>query len=48
MQEMLDMLRDHENNVHGVRLEWIVIWLILIDLIFLLLELPGLFGLGKG
>ncbi len=22
------MLRDHQNNHHNVRLEWIVIWLI--------------------
>ena len=26
LQEMLDMLRDHQNNFHAARLEWIVIW----------------------
>ena len=31
LQEMLDMLRDHENNSHAARLEWIVIWLIVIE-----------------
>jgi uncharacterized Rmd1/YagE family protein len=28
LQEMLDMVRDHQNNYHTARLEWIVIWLI--------------------
>ena len=45
---MLDMLRDHQNNVHGVRLEWIVIWLIFVELLVGLLEVLGLFGMiGK-
>lgn len=26
LQEMLDMLRDHQNNFHAARLEWVVIW----------------------
>jgi len=30
MQEMLDMLRDHQNNCHSVRLEWIVIWYVVL------------------
>ena len=45
LQEMLDMLRDHQNNVHGTRLEWIVIWLIFVELLVGLLEVLGLFGL---
>jgi hypothetical protein len=28
---MLDMLRDHQNNAHSARLEWIVIILILVE-----------------
>jgi len=31
LQEMLDMLRDHQNNKHSARLEMIVIWLILVE-----------------
>eukprot|EP00878_Enallax_costatus_P019516 GHUV01020590.1.p1 GENE.GHUV01020590.1~~GHUV01020590.1.p1 ORF type:complete len:327 (+),score=56.52 GHUV01020590.1:1601-2581(+) len=45
LQEMLDMLRDHENNHHNARLEWIVIWLIVIEVVVGLLEVMGLFGL---
>lgn len=42
------MLRDHENNHHNARLEWIVIWLIVIEVVVGLLEVMGLFGLvGK-
>lgn len=44
-QEMLDMLRDHQNNYHNVRLEWIVIWLIVVEVVVGLFELLGLFGL---
>jgi uncharacterized Rmd1/YagE family protein len=45
---MLDMLRDHLNNSHSVRLEWIVIWLIVIEVVVGVFELLGLFGLvGK-
>lgn len=44
LQEMLDMLRDHENNHHNARLEWIVIWLIVVEVIVGLFELLGLFG----
>lgn len=48
LQEMLDMLRDHENNHHNARLEWIVIWLIVVEVIVGVFELLGLFGLvGK-
>ncbi len=45
VQEMLDMLRDHQNNYHNVRLEWIVIWLIVVEVVVGLFELLGLFGL---
>mmetsp|Transcript_22848 Transcript_22848/g.58202 ORF Transcript_22848/g.58202 Transcript_22848/m.58202 type:complete len:461 (-) Transcript_22848:496-1878(-) len=45
LQEMLDMLRDHQNNYHNVRLEWIVIWLIVVEVIVGLFELLGLFGM---
>ncbi|KAG2487156.1 hypothetical protein HYH03_014268 [Edaphochlamys debaryana] len=45
LQEMLDMLRDHQNNFHNVRLEWIVIWLIVVEVVVGLFELLGLFGL---
>lgn len=41
---MLDMLRDHQNNKHSARLEMIVIWLILVEVVVGLLELMGLFG----
>lgn len=44
LQEMLDMLRDHQNNYHNARLEWIVIWLIVVEVLVGLLELLGLFG----
>ena len=41
-------MRDHQNNMHGIRLEWIVIWLIVVELLVGLLEVLGLFGLiGK-
>jgi uncharacterized Rmd1/YagE family protein len=33
LQEMLDMIRDHQNNSHTARLEWVVIWLILIEIV---------------
>jgi len=45
LQEMLDMLRDHQNNYHNVRLEWIVIWLIVIEVFVGFFELLGLVGL---
>ncbi|PSC74837.1 Sporulation RMD1 [Micractinium conductrix] len=38
LQEMLDMLRDHSNNAHTSRLEWIVIWLIVIEVVVGLFE----------
>lgn len=45
LQEMLDMLRDHKNNSHAARLEWIIIWLLMVDVILMLFQLLSLFGL---
>jgi uncharacterized Rmd1/YagE family protein len=45
LQEMLDMLRDHQNNSHASRLEWIIIWLLVVDVVLMLFQLLGLFGL---
>lgn len=42
LQEMLDMLRDHQNNFHTARLEWVVIWLIVIEIVVGLGELAGI------
>lgn len=44
LQEMLDMLRDHQNNFHGVRLEWIVIWLIVVECVVGLFECASILG----
>ncbi len=44
LQEMLDMLRNHQNNHHMARLEWIVIWLIVVEVVVGLLDLMGLIG----
>ncbi len=38
------MLRQHHANTHNVRLEWIVIWLIVVEVVVGLFELLGLFG----
>ena len=45
LQEMLDMLRDHQNNFHAARLEWIIIWLLVVDVVLMIFQLLGLFGL---
>ncbi|KDD75005.1 YagE family hypothetical protein [Helicosporidium sp. ATCC 50920] len=48
LQEMLDMLRDHQNNFHGVRLEWIIIWLIVVEVVVGLFECASILGwVGK-
>lgn len=44
LQEMLDMLRDHQNNHHAARLELIIIWLIVIEVVVGLFECASLFG----
>ena len=45
LQEMLDMLRDQTNNAHGARLEWIVIWLIVVEVVIGLFECLSILGL---
>jgi uncharacterized Rmd1/YagE family protein len=48
LNEMLDMLRDHQNNAAGTRLEMIVIWLILVEVIIGLIEIFSILGwVGK-
>ena len=48
LQEMLDMLRNHQNNSHTARLEWIVIYLIVIEVIIGIFECLSIVGLvGK-
>lgn len=44
LQEMLDLLRDQTNAVHTSRLEWIVIWLILVEVLIGLLECASILG----
>lgn len=44
LQEMLDMLRDHLNNFHTARLEWIVIWLIVVEVVVGLFECASILG----
>jgi len=44
LTEMLDVLRDHQNNSHSAALEWIVIWLIVVCLLVCLSALPWLGG----
>ena len=44
LQEMLDMLRDHQNNSHTERLELIVIWLIVVEVLIGLLECASILG----
>ncbi|WIA14005.1 hypothetical protein OEZ85_002566 [Tetradesmus obliquus] len=44
LQEMLEMVRDHQNNQHMSRLEWIVIWLIVAAVVIGCLQVAGLIG----
>lgn len=44
LQELLDMLRDHQNNFHTARLEWIVIWLIVVEVVVGLFECASILG----
>ncbi len=51
IQELLELLRAQEENRHGVRLELIVIWLIVVEVVlgfFELLELFGVIGPAGG
>lgn len=48
LQDELDMLRDHSQNAHAARLEWIVIVLILVECLIGVLEIAGLTGLFGG
>jgi len=48
LQEMLDMLRDQTNNAHASRLEWIVIWLIVVEVVIGIFECMSILGwVGK-
>lgn len=47
LTEMLDVLRDHQNNSHSAALEWIVIWLIVVCLFVGLFECTALVGWHK-
>ncbi|GFH23387.1 DUF155 domain-containing protein, partial [Haematococcus lacustris] len=38
LQEMLDIVRSHQNNFHSARLEMIIIWLLLVDVILMLFQ----------
>eukprot|EP00983_Pelagomonas_calceolata_P033644 1053416-Pelagomonas_calceolata.AAC.2 len=38
LQEMLDMLRDHQNNSHASRLELIIVWLLVVDCCLMLCQ----------
>jgi uncharacterized Rmd1/YagE family protein len=33
MRELLDVLQQQMENAHGVKLEWIVIWLIVVEVL---------------
>ena len=48
LQATLDVLRDHQNNEHSSRLEWVVIVLIFIELVIGIVEIGGVMGwIGK-
>jgi len=42
------MLRDHSQNAHAARLEWIVIVLILVECFIGVFEIAGLMAAGGG
>eukprot|EP00198_Chlamydomonas_reinhardtii_P005055 XP_001694391.1 predicted protein [Chlamydomonas reinhardtii] len=44
LQEMLELLRAQEENRHGTRLELVVIWLIVVEVVLGVFELLDLFG----
>ena len=45
LQEMLDMLRHHQDHAHDMRIEWFVIWLLVVDCVLMLFQLLSLLGL---
>ena len=44
LQDLLDMLRNHQNNSHTARLEWIVIWLIGVEIVIGVFECASILG----
>jgi uncharacterized Rmd1/YagE family protein len=47
LTELLNIVREHENNLHIARLEWIVIWLIVVEVVVGLLECASILGFVK-
>jgi uncharacterized Rmd1/YagE family protein len=47
LTELLNIVREHENNLHIARLEWIVIWLIVVEVVVGLLECASILGIVK-
>ncbi len=45
LQEMLEMLRNQQNHEHDMRIEWFVIWLLVVDTVLMMAQLLSLFGL---
>lgn len=42
LSDMFGMVRDQEHFVHNNRLEWIIIWLIVIEVVLGLIEVAGI------
>lgn len=46
LRELLDVLQQQMENDHGVKLEWIVIWLIVVEVVLQMMAIGGpFFGL---
>eukprot|EP00892_Ulva_mutabilis_P011771 jgi/Ulvmu1/8967/UM005_0058.1 len=45
--ELLNIIREHDNHLHMTRLEWIVIWLIVVEVVVGLLECASILGFVK-
>ena len=41
LRELLDVLQQQMENAHSVKLEWIVIWLIVIEVVLQVLAIGG-------
>jgi uncharacterized Rmd1/YagE family protein len=41
LRELLDVLQQQMENSHALKLEWIVIWLIVIELVLQVLSIGG-------